>query len=356
MSKDYYKILGVEKNASKEEIKKAYKKLAKKYHPDLNKDDPEAEAKFKEASEAAAVLGDEQKRQHYDQFGTADNPFGGGQGGQGFSGFEDIFGDIFSGFGGFGGRGNRRPTRGNDLQYELSITLEEAYKGVEKQIKIPKYDTCKACSGSGAKSPDAVDTCGTCHGQGVVNRQTRTPFGVFNMQSTCPSCKGDGKTITDPCMECHASGRVEVTKNIKVKIPAGVHTRSQLRVAGEGEAGEHGVPPGDLYVFIHVEQHDVFTRKNDDIIIKHQIPFSMAALGGEIDVPTLDGKATLKVPAGTTAGTILRMKGRGIPHLGRSSSGDLHVVIDIQVPKKVSKKARKLLEDLDKEIEKKGWF
>jgi len=355
MSKDYYATLGVEKGASKEEIKKAYKKLAKKYHPDLNKDNPQAEQKFKEVSEAASVLGDDQKRQQYDQFGSEANPFG-GQGSQGFggAGFEDIFGDIFGGFGGGGRR--RKPTRGNDLQYELSITLEEAYGGTEKTITIPKYDTCDKCSGSGAENDSDIDTCATCHGQGAVNRQTRTPFGVFNMQSTCPTCRGEGKTINNPCIHCHGSGRKEVTKKIKVKIPKGVHTGSQLRVQSEGEAGEHGVPPGDLYVFIHVQDHDVFTRKNDDIILKHPIPFSMAALGGEIDVPTLDGKATLKVPSGTTAGTILRMKGRGIPHLGRSSSGDLHVVIDIQVPKKVSKKARKMLEDLDKEIDKKGWF
>lgn len=354
MSNDYYETLGVAKGASKEEIKKAYKILAKKHHPDLNKDDPTAEQKFKDISEAATVLTDDQKRQQYDQFGNADSNGGAGQGFGGGAGFEDIFGDIFGGFGGGGRR--RKPTRGSDLQYELSITLEEAYAGTEKTIRIPKYDTCEDCSGSGAENESDVETCSTCHGQGAVNRQTRTPFGVFNMQATCPSCKGEGKTITNPCLSCHGSGRREVTKNIKVKIPKGIHSGSQLRVQNEGEAGEHGVPPGDLYVYMHVQDHDVFTRKQDDIITKHPIPFSMAALGGEIDVPTLDGKATVKVPAGTTAGTILRVKGRGIPHLGRSSSGDLHVVMDIKVPKKLSKKAKLLLEDLDKEMGKKGWF
>ena len=356
MSKDYYSTLGISKNATKEEIKKAYKKLAKKYHPDLNPD-PAASDKLKEINEAHDALTNDQKRQNYDNYGSADGAqgFGGyGAGSQGFSGsgFGDIFGDIFGGFG--GGRGQER--KGQDLEYEITITLEEAATGIEKEIKIPKYDTCPDCSGSGAESSADIETCSQCQGAGRVNRQQRTPLGIFQMQTTCPGCQGKGDIIKNPCLKCTGQGRVEVTKKLKINIPGGVDSGTRLRVSGEGEAGQRGVPPGDLYVYIHVAKHKVFERHGNDVYIEQNIPFSMAALGGEITVPTLTGESTLKIPEGTAGETIFRIKGKGIKHLRGYSTGDQHVRVKVIVPKKMSKKARKLLEEFDKEVGKKGWF
>lgn len=357
MSKDYYEILGVEKGASQEEIKKAYKKLAKKYHPDLHQDEKEKERvseKFKEISEAAAVLGNKEKREQYDRYGSAENPF------EGFSssdfsgmGFEDIFESIFGGMG-FGGFGGGRTRKGSDLAYEMWITLEEAASGVTKTITIPKYDVCSDCSGSGSED-GKVETCSDCHGRGRVVRQQRTPFGVMQVQSTCRACGGKGTTIKTPCNTCRGTGRVEVNKKVKIDIPPGVSSGSQLRVSGEGEAGEQGVPPGDLFIHIGVQEHKTFKREEDDIIIKENISFSKAALGGTIKVPTLEGEKTLKIPAGTQPGTILRMKGLGITHLRGYGKGDQHVIIKVEVPTKLSKKEKELIEQLDKS-KKKGWF
>ena len=355
MTKDYYETLGVDKNASKEEIKKAYKKLAKKYHPDLQSDEKEKEAaqeKFKEINEAAAILGNEEKRKHYDQYGTADEQFQGFQGD--FSGFnfDDIFENIFGG-GGFGFGGGRRQRGGADLAYSLEITLEEAAFGTEKTVSIPKLSECEVCEGTGAEKGSDVVTCPTCHGHGRVNQAQRTPFGVFQMQRTCPECQGEGQKIEHPCLECKGQGRREKTEKITVSIPEGAATGTRLRLEGKGEAGPKGTPPGDLYVEIIVRPHKQFEREGSDIIVEEHIPFTKAALGGTVKVPTLHGEKTLKIPTGTQPNTILRMKEQGIPHLRGSGKGDQHVVVKVDIPKKLSKKQKKLLEDFD---EAKGWF
>jgi len=351
MTKDYYETLGVEKGASKEEIKKAYKKLAKKYHPDLNKESG-SEEKFKEINEAAAILGDDAKREQYDRFGTANNNFQGfGGGGFDFGGmdFGDIFDQFFSGFGGFGGR-KRRPKRGADLRYDLEITLEEAATGLEKEIKIPKLDTCDSCNGTGADKDSEVKTCEECRGSGVTNRQQRTPFGIVNMQTTCRKCHGEGEIIEKPCIECHGTGRREVKKTVKVKIPAGVETGNRLRIHGEGEAGEKGAETGDLYIFITVKPHKTFEREGYDINIEVPIKFGIATMGGEIEVPTLEGETTLKIPSGTQSETIFRIKGKGIPHLNGYGTGSENVKVTVQVPKKLNRKQKKLLEEFEKSL------
>jgi len=358
MSKDYYKILGVEKNASKEEIKKAYKTLAKKYHPDINKGQ---EDKFKEANEAFSTLNDDQKKAQYDQFG-ADGPQGfGGQSGFSQGGFNQGFdfsdlGDIFEGI--FGGRGRKqRPAdrSGSDLRFDMEITLKDAAFGKETEIKIPKFDSCKDCKGTGSESGKS-ETCTTCHGDGVVIKQRRSPFGMMQVQQSCPKCHGEGHMIEEPCISCHGTGRVEVNKKIKVKIPAGVDTGTRVRLAGEGEAGERGGKTGDLYIFIHVKQDKEFIRRGDDILITHPLNFITATLGGEIEVPTLEGTAKLKIPSGTQSETIFRMRNHGIKHLNGSTRGDQNVKVTIDVPKKLNKKQKELLKELDKSFSKKGWF
>ena len=307
--KDYYKILGVGKNATKDEIKTAYKKLAKQYHPDLNKS-PDASEKFKEINEAAAVLGDDQKRAQYNQFGTAGEQF------QGFSGFDfsdfmsDIggmgfdFDSIFENFFGGGGRARRRQ-RGSDLRYDLEIELEDAAFGAAKTISVLKDEECHKCKGTGAESPDEIITCDECRGRGVSTRTQRTPFGLFSTTTTCRKCKGQGKYIKRECHECSGRGIVEKTRKIEIKIPAGAVDGTNLRIQGEGEAGGRGVQSGDLYVVVHVNPHKIFKRHGNDIYLKIPVSFPTAALGGEIEVPTLKGKADLKIPAGTQSGTIL---------------------------------------------------
>jgi molecular chaperone DnaJ len=354
MSKDYYKTLGVEKGASKEEIKKAYKKLAKKYHPDLNKDNPEAEKKFKEINEAAAVLGDEQKRQQYDQFGSEGMNQGGG--GQGFGGFGGgaggfDFNDIFEGFfgGGFGG-GRRGPQPGADLRYDLTITLQDVANGLDTSITINKKDTCDTCDGHGGTG---VQTCGTCKGRGVVMQQRRTPLGIMQTQTTCPHCHGRGETVENECNTCSGRGYQTKRKEIKVSVPAGVEDGTRLRLSNEGEPGEPGAPKGDLYIFIHVKEHEFFVRDGTDLYLDVPISFNQAVQGDSIQVPTINGKAKLKVPSGTQPGTLLRMKEEGLPHLRLYKKGDQYIRITIDVPTSINKKQKKLLEEFDESLKNK---
>lgn len=359
MANEYYETLGVQKGANQDEIKKAYKKLAKKYHPDLNRDNPNAENKFKEINEAYKVLGDEKSRSNYDRFGSADpqaQGFG-GFGGGGFSGgnvdLGDIFEDFFGGNPFGGGRGRRgqssnRPRRGADLRYDLNISLEDAYNGKTITIEVPKVDECSRCNGSGAYSKDYITTCETCHGTGNVKVTQRTPFGMFSQTATCPKCHGVGKSIDKTCPKCNGTGREEIVKTIEVKIPKGVDSESRLRLSGEGEAGFFGGPKGDLYTFITVEEHDIFERDTDDIEIEIPISYVQAALGDEIEVPTLAGKAKMKIPAGTQSETKFRLKNKGMPHLNSSFHGDQYVKVSISVPKKLSKKEEDLLKQYDK--------
>jgi len=356
MAKDYYDILGVERGASKEEIKKAYKKLAKKYHPDLNKDTGAVDA-FKEINEAASILGDDKKRAQYDQFGTTAQGFGAGaQGfdfrdfGGGFD-FEDIFDSLFGG----GMRQRRGRRRGADLRFDLDLTLEEAATGLKKTIVLPRLDKCTVCHGSGAQEPADIQTCDQCHGHGVVQRTQRTPFGMFATSTTCDTCGGNGQMIIRPCKNCHGEGRKETTKKIEITIPPGIDMGTRLRVTGEGEAGEKDAAQGDLYIVIHVQTHDIFERQGNDLYMDQEIPFALAAVGGEIQIPTLDSKIKLKIPAGTQGGTIFRIRGEGIPDIHSSHRGDQKVVVSIEVPKKLSKKQKELLKEFSEE-DKKGFL
>ena len=333
--KDYYKILGVEKNATKEEIKKAYKKLAKQYHPDVNKDGGSTE-KFKEINEAASVLGDDEKRAQYDQFGTTYDKFTGhgfdfsdfGFDSGGFESFdfEDIFDRFFGAGFGFGPKTRgRRARRGADLRYDMEITLEDAAFGAAKHISIPRLETCDECGGSGAESKSDIAACPDCNGRGVVTRVQRTPFGMFQTTTTCRKCSGEGKYIKNECPKCDGTGVVRITKKLEIKIPEGAEEGTNLRIAGGGEAGGKGASPGDLYIVLHMKEHDIFERDGDDINVKVNVPFTIAALGGEIDVPTLNGEAKLKIPAGTQSNTIFRMKEKGIPFLHDGGRGNENV-------------------------------
>ena len=344
MSKrDYYQILGVDKNSSDREIKSAYRRLAVKYHPDKNPDDKEAEEKFKEAAEAYAVLSDPQKKSRYDQFGHSGVGGAGGGFDPGFTNIEDIF-DLF-GFGDmFGGGGSRRSgvQRGADLRYDFEISLEDAAAGKDAKIKIPRLETCSLCEGFGAEKGSSPETCITCKGAG----QTRYQQGFFSVMRTCPNCSGKGQIIKNPCKECTGAGRVEKHKNLEVKIPAGVETGSRLRISGEGEAGVGGGMTGDLYVVIHVAEHESFERQGSNLYTSVPISFAQAALGADIEVKTLDGIEELKVPAGTQTGTVFRIKGNGMPNLGGRGTGDLYVAVTLVTPKNLSKEQRKLLEQL----------
>ena len=356
MAKDYYDILGISKSASQEEIKSAYKKLAKKYHPDLNKGDKVSESKFKEISEAYKVLGDEKSRSNYDRFGSAD-PSGAGFGGFGgfnsgdFGGFDinDIFGEFFGG--GFGGasRGNtRRSSRGSDLRYDVEITLEEAFKGKKIKVEIPRMEVCDRCNGTGAFSEGDIHECSNCNGTGTERITKRTPFGMFSQTTTCRVCNGTGKSIERVCPECDGSAYVEKVKTLEVSIPPGVDNESRLRVSGEGEVGQNGGPRGDFYVFISVKEHDVFKREGDDINIEIPISFVQAALGDEVEVPTLDGKAKMKIPPGTQSETIFRLKEKGMPRINSSSRGSEYVKVSVAVPEKLNTKQKELLKEYDK--------
>jgi len=343
--RDYYEILGVPKSAEEREIKKAYKRLAMKFHPDRNQGDKDAEEKFREIKEAYEILTDDQKRAAYDQYGHAAFEQGGmGGGGGGFgqgADFGDIFGDVFGDI--FGGGRRQRSSRGADLRYNMELTLEEAVRGVTKEIRIPTLEECEVCDGSGAKSGSKPQTCPTCHGQGQVHMRQ----GFFTVQQACPHCQGRGSIIKDPCNSCHGHGRVEKNKTLSVKIPAGVDTGDRIRLTGEGEAGENGAPAGDLYVQVQVKQHAIFERDGSDLHCEVPINFAMAALGGEIEVPTLDGRVKLKVPAETQTGKLFRMRGKGVKSVRGGAQGDLLCRVFIETPVNLNEKQKKLLRDLE---------
>lgn len=367
MAKDYYKLLGVEKNASKEDIKKAYKKLAKQYHPDMNKA-PDAAEKFKEVNEAAAVLSDDEKRRMYDQHGTAD--FSGFQGGpQGFDfsefmrGESTDFGEIFDMFFGGGGRRKRGSRRGSDLLYDMELSLEDVAAGVKKEIVIPRLDTCTSCKGSGASPKGEIITCKDCHGSGYVRHTRQTPFGMFQTTGTCRTCGGEGKSISHPCDTCNGSGLVKKQVTLTVDIPVGVEDGMRLRMQGEGEAAPKGGQQGDLYIRVNILEHDTFVREEDDLYTEIPISIVQAALGAEITVPTLIGKAKLTIPEGTQTHTIFKLKGQGLPNLRGHGSGDEHVRVIVQTPAKLSKKQRELLQQFAKDggdkvvpLKEKGFF
>ncbi|MDA8233719.1 MAG: molecular chaperone DnaJ [Clostridia bacterium] len=342
MSKrDYYEVLGVSKDAAEQDIKKAYRKLARQYHPDMNPGDTEAETKFKEATEAYDVLMDKDKRANYDRFGHAAADGQGGFGGADFGGFGDIF-DMF--FGGGGGRRNG-PQKGDDLRYDLQITFEEAAFGKETDIQIPKMEDCDTCGGSGAAPGSTPRTCQACNGSGQVQYAQNTPFGRIVQTKTCQHCHGKGKIVENPCSTCRGAGKVRKMRTIHIKIPAGVDDGSRIRVSGQGEPGERGGPHGDLYVFIRVKAHDLFVREGNDVICQMDVSFVQVTLGDEIEVPTLDGKVMLKIPAGTQTGTYFRIKGKGIPNLRGYGRGDQHVQVVVKTPKKLSERQKELLQE-----------
>jgi len=352
MSKrDLYEVLGVNKNASAADIKKAYRRLAMKHHPDRNTGDDaaKAEKQFKEAKAAYEILSDEQKRAAYDQFGHAgvDGSAGMGGGGFGGAGFSDIFGDAFGDiFGGSRG-GGQRVNRGSDLRYNLELSLEDAVTGTEVKIRVPTLVNCKTCGGSGAKKGSTAKTCGTCHGAGQVRMQQ----GFFSVQQTCPTCHGKGNVIDNPCSACHGQGRVQEHKTLSVKVPAGVDTGDRIRLAGEGEAGEHGGPPGDLYVQMHVKKHPIFERDDADLYCEVPIPFTTAALGGELEVPTLEGKLKLKIPAGTQTHKIFRMRGKGVKPVRGGGTGDLMCRVVVETPVNLHDDQKEMLNKLDESLQ-----
>ena len=352
MSKrDYYETLEVSKDAGEREIKKAYKRLAMKYHPDRTKGDKSKEETFKEIKEAYEILSDDQKRAAYDQYGHAAFEQG-GHGGGGFGGgqdfgdaFGDIFGDIFGG-GRRGGGGQSRQRRGSDLRYNLEMSLEDAVKGKSVEIKVPTYVSCEPCDGSGAKKGTSAKTCSTCHGHGQVQMRQ----GLFAVQQTCPTCSGKGKVISDPCTACRGQGRVEKTKTLNAKVPAGVDTGDRIRLSGEGEAGEHGAPAGDLYVQVHVKDHHIFVREENNLFCEVPISFTTAALGGEIEVPTLGGKVKLKIPKETQTGKMFRLRGKGVKSVRSHATGDLMCKAVIETPVNLSGDQADLLRQLEEKM------
>ncbi|MBI3753152.1 MAG: molecular chaperone DnaJ [Deltaproteobacteria bacterium] len=338
--KDFYEILGIDRNATDDEIKKAYRQLAHKYHPDKNPGDKSAEERFKEINAAYEVLKDSEKRAQYDRFGYAETGAGFGPGAGFGVDFQDLFGDVFGDF--FGaGRRRTRGQRGSDLRYDLEVTFEEAAFGAEKKIKIPKTAKCQKCEGRGAKPGTSPTTCPTCNGRGQVSYQQ----GFFSISRPCSRCRGEGTIIKEPCAECSGIGRVKDIKTLGVKVPPGVETDTRLRLSGEGESGVHGGSPGDLYIIIHVKPHPVFQKQNDDIICEVPISFPQAALGCEIDVPTLEGNVRLKIPGGTQSGKIFRLKGKGIASLHTGRRGDQHVIIKVETPAKLTLRQKELLEE-----------
>jgi len=361
--RDYYEILGVAKNAAEEDIKKAYRKLAMKYHPDRNQGDgaKKAEEQFKEVKEAYEMLSDAQKRAAYDQYGHAgvDPNMGGGRGGpgaEGFGGFAeafgDIFGDIFGGQGGGArrGGGGQQVYRGSDLSYAMEITLEEAARGKETQIRIPSWEGCETCGGTGAKPGTSAKTCGSCQGSGTVHMRQ----GFFSIQQTCPHCHGSGKIIPDPCTACSGQGKVKKQKTLEVKIPAGINEGMLIRSAGNGEPGVNGGPAGDLYIEIRIKQHDIFERDGDDLHCTMPVSMVTATLGGNIEVPTLGGKAEIELPEGTQHGKTFRLRGKGIKGVRSSYPGDLYCHIAIETPVKLTEHQKKLLKELDESLKKGG--
>lgn len=344
--RDYYEVLGIDRNAGESDIKAAYRKLAMKYHPDKNPGNKEAEESFKEAAEAYEVLRDSQKRAIYDKYGHQGLE---GSGFSGFSGFDDIFssfGDIFEDFFGFGGgrRSRSRANRGADLRYDLNLEFMDAAFGTETEIKVEKTESCPECDGDGCEPGKHPETCGHCHGSGQISRTQ----GFFTVRTTCPYCRGNGQTITHPCPNCRGGGRIRVNKKVTVKIPAGVDSGSRLRLTGEGEAGVHGGPPGDLYVFIFVNSHSFFERDNTDVICRIPISFVQASLGDKIEVPTLQGEKKLEIPKGTQPGSIFRFKGEGIPSLKYGTRGDQIIQVDVKTPTNLNKKQEALLREFAK--------
>jgi molecular chaperone DnaJ len=347
--RDYYEVLGVNRDATEEEIKKAYRKLAMKFHPDRNPDNPKSEEQFKEAKEAYEMLSDQQKRGAYDQFGHAgvDPSAGGaGMGGAGMGGFADAFGDIFGdifGARGGGGGGRSNVYRGADLRYNLEISLEDAARGTETRIRIPTMAECETCHGSGAKKGSEPKVCPTCGGHGQVRMQQ----GFFSIQQTCPKCHGTGRYIADPCNTCHGAGRVNQHKTLSVKIPSGIDEGDRIRLSGEGEPGVNGGPAGDLYVQIHLKPHQVFQRDHDDLHCEMPVSFTTAALGGEIEIPTLDGMAKLKIPSETQTGKVFRLRGKGIKGVRSHNHGDLMCHVVVETPVNLTERQRELLREFD---------
>jgi molecular chaperone DnaJ len=360
--KDYYEVLGVQRNASEADIKKAYRRLAMKHHPDRNPDDKSAEAKFKEANEAYEILSDAQKRAAYDQFGHAGvdpSMAGGARGAGGFYGaagaggasFADIFGDVFGDiFGGGGGRRGTQAFRGADLRYNLELSLEEAVKGTEVRIRVPALEACETCHGSGAKPGTQATPCATCGGHGQVRMQQ----GFFSIQQTCPACRGSGKVIKSPCDTCHGEGRVRHTKTLSVKVPAGVDEGDQIRLAGEGESGENGGPSGDLYVQVRLKPHDIFKRDGDDLHCELPLSFTAAALGSEMEIPTLDGRASLKIPAGTQTSQLFRLRGKGVRNVRSGHVGDLYCHASVETPVNLTKRQKELLDEFEASLREGG--
>ena len=353
--RDYYEVLGVPKNVQDADLKKAYRKLAMQYHPDKNPGDKEAENKFKEINEAYEILSDGDKRARYDQFGHAgvDGQAGGGgfggfgDFGGGFGGFSDIF-DMFTDLGGMGGGARAKgPARGSDMRKDVELAFEEAAFGVEKDVEVVRAESCGRCQGTGAKEGTTKKRCEKCGGTGQIKTMQRTPLGSFQSVRPCPDCGGEGVIIETPCPDCSGTGRVRKRKTIKVKIPAGVDNDSRIRLNGEGEAGARGGPSGDLYIFVRVRPHKLFDRRENDVYMEMPVTFAQAALGAEVQVDTLDGKATLKVPEGVQTHTLLRLKGKGIPHLRGGGRGDQLVRVIVATPTKLSQRQKELLKDFD---------
>ncbi len=340
--RDYYEVLGVKRDASEADLKKAYRRLAMKFHPDRNPDDAASEESFKEAKEAFEVLSDQRKRAAYDQFGHAGvDPSATGAGGfGGAGGFSDIFDSVFGDiFGGGGGRQSNRAYRGSDLRYDLELSLEDAVRGTEVKIRVPTVIKCEVCEGSGSRSRASPDTCGTCHGAGQVRMQQ----GFFSVQQTCPSCRGKGKTVRDPCGACGGSGKGRGHKTISVKVPGGVDSGDRIRLGGEGETGQNGGPAGDLYVNVVVREHNIFTREGNDLYSEVPIDFVSATLGGEIEVPTLEGRVVLKIPAETQSGKMFRLRGKGVRSVRGGAVGDLICRVSVETPVNLSKHQKDLL-------------
>lgn len=351
--RDYYEVLGVSKNADEAELKKAYRRLAMKYHPDRNEGDAKAEEKFKEAKEAHDILSDAQKRAAYDQFGHAgvSNSAAGGGGAQAEAGFGDIFDSVFGDiFGGGGSRGGQRVHRGADLRYNLELSLEDAVAGTTVKIRVPKMVECTSCKGSGAKKGSTPITCSTCGGHGQVRMQQ----GFFSVQQTCPQCRGQGKIISNPCGPCRGQGRVRDSKTISVKVPEGVDNGDRIRLSGEGEAGENNGPAGDLYVHISVKDHNIFVRDGTDLYCDVPISFAAVALGGELEVPTLDGKVKLKIPAETQSGKLFRLRSKGVRSVRSSSKGDLLCRVIVETPVKLNSTQKDLLQQFEESMQSGG--
>lgn len=346
--KDFYEVLGVERSADDKEIKKAYRRLAMKYHPDRNPDNAEAEEKFKEATEAYEILSDAQKKAAYDQYGHAGvDPNAGGGAGFGSGSFSDIFGDVFGDIFGGGGATRSRSTRGSDLRYNLELDLEDAVKGTTVKIRVPAQVACKVCNGSGAEKGSQPETCGTCHGAGQIRMQQ----GFFSVQQTCPRCRGQGSFIKNPCKSCHGAGSIEEQKTLSVKVPAGVDTGDRIRLAGEGEAGSKGGPAGDLYVQVSVKEHPIFVRDGSNLFCDVPISIVDAALGGELEVPTLDGRVKLKIPPETQSGKLFRLRGKGVTPVRGGAPGDLMCRVQVETPVNLTRKQKEILQEFQSTLD-----